>query len=219
MGRHKLERFAINAQRKNIIEEGKEIFSTIKGNWHSFFENQNPLVLEVGCGKGDYTTGLAQIFPDKNFIGTDIKGSRIWKGSTVAVEQDLANVAFLRTQIHILDQFFAPAEVDEIWITFPDPRPRDKDEKHRLTGERFIEIYRKVLRPNGLIHLKTDSDFLYEYTLDLLQNSDRIGAKNLTFTNNVYQSDLLADHHGLTTAYERRFLEEGKKIKYLKFQL
>lgn len=219
MGRHKLERFAIIAQRKNIIEEGKELFTTIKGNWNTFFGNTHPLVLESGCGKGDYTTGLAQLFPEKNFVGTDIKGSRLWKGSTVAVEKGLNNVAFLRAQIHILDQFFAPEEVDELWITFPDPKPRDKDVKHRLTGERFIEIYRKVLKPGAFIHLKTDSDFLYEYTLDLLQNSSTIGAKNLVFTDDVYQSTLLADHHGLTTTYERMFLKEGKKIKYLKFHL
>lgn len=219
MARQKLERFATNTDLKNIIEEGKEIYQTIKGNWATFFENSNPIVLEIGCGKGDYTTGMAALFPDKNFVGTDIKGDRIWKGSTVAIENNLSNVAFLRTEIYILEQFFAPCEISDIWITFPDPRPRTKDEKHRLTSERFIDIYKKILAPNGCIHFKTDSDFLYEHTLDLLKNSQTIAAKNLLFTTDVYQSDLLADHHGLTTTYERRYLSEGKKIKYLKFNI
>ncbi len=219
MGRSKRERFAIIAQKKNVIEEGKELYTTIKGNWNSFFENKHKIVLEVGCGKGDYTTGMAALFPNTNFIGTDIKGARIWKGSSIAEEKNLNNVAFLRTQIELLDQFFAPQEIDDIWITFPDPRPRDKDEKHRLTCEKFIEVYRKILKNSGTIHLKTDSDFLYDYTLDLVKSSKTIAAKNLVFTSDVYQSDLLKDHHGLTTTYERRFLAEGKKIKYLKFNL
>lgn len=219
MARQKLERFASNTDLSNIIEEGKEIYQNIKGNWATFFKNSNPVVLEVGCGKGDYTTGMASLFANKNFIGTDIKGDRIWKGSTVAIENNLNNVAFLRTEIYILEQFFAPSEVGEIWITFPDPRPRTKDEKHRLTSERFIDIYKKILVPNGCIHLKTDSDFLYQHTLELLKKSPTINAKNLLFTDDVYQSDLLADHHGLTTAYERRYLAEGKKIKYLKFNI
>ena len=219
MGRSKQERFAIIAQKKNVIEEGKELFTTIKGNWNSFFENQHKIVLEVGCGKGDYTTGMAAIFPNINYVGTDIKGSRIWKGSSIAEDKNLNNVAFLRTQIELLDQFFAPQEVDDIWITFPDPRPRDKDEKHRLTCEKFIEVYRKILKAQGTIHLKTDSDFIYNYTLELLKNSKTIAVKNLVITDDLYNSNLLAEHYGLTTAYERRFLIEGKKIKYLKFNL
>ena len=219
MGRSKQEKFAIIAENENVIEEGKDWYTNIKGSWNVFFKNDNPIVLELGCGKGDYTTGLASLFPNSNFVGIDIKGSRIWKGSSIAAEKQLHNVAFLRTQIDQIDQFFELDEVDDIWITFPDPRPRDKDEKHRLTCEKFIETYRKILKSEGFIHLKTDSDFLFDYTLELIKKSPTIEARNLVYTADVYQSELLKDHHGLTTDYERMFLEEGKKIKYLKFNL
>lgn len=219
MGKQKLAHYATIATRANVIEEGKEIYETIKGNWAAFFKNNNPITVELGCGRGEYTTGLARVEPNQNFVGVDIKGARICLGSTRAMEEQLHNVAFLRTQINHLDQYFESGEVAHIWITFPDPRPRDKEERHRLTCERFVEIYRKVLSPDGTIHFKTDSDFLFDYTLDLLQKSTIINAKNLVFTHDVYQSDLLADHHGIKTGYEKRFLAEGKKIKYLKFKL
>ncbi len=219
MGRSKQDKFAIIAQSENVIEEGKDWYTKIKGNWNIYFKNDNPIVLELGCGKGDYTIGMAALFSQINFIGIDIKGSRIWKGSSIAAEKQLENAAFLRIKIDQIDQFFAEGEVDKIWITFPDPRPRDKDEKHRLTCDKFMATYRKILKTEGLINLKTDSDFLFDYTLDLIKNSQTIGARNLVYTADVYQSELLKDHYGLTTAYERMFLGEGKKIKYLKFNL
>lgn len=134
MGRAKLKRFAVVAENRNVIEPGKDLFTAIRGNWHEYFGNQNEIVLELGCGRGEYSIGLAAINPDKNYVGIDLKGARLWKGSVVAVENHLNNVAFLRTQIQNIDSFFADGEVSEIWITFPDPRPKDSDEKRRLTS-------------------------------------------------------------------------------------
>jgi tRNA (guanine-N7-)-methyltransferase len=145
MSRKKLERFRSNTESANVIESGKEIYTNIKGKWRAFFGNANELVLEVGCGRGEYTTGLAALYPHKNFIGTDIKGSRIWKGSTVANQSNMNHVAFLRTMIQNLEDFFEEGELDEIWITFPDPRPKDTEIRLRLTNERFLTMYKKIL--------------------------------------------------------------------------
>lgn len=222
MGRQKLIRFETNAQRENVIEPGKEIFSTIQGNWRAYFKNENPIVLEVGCGRGEYTVGLAPIFPEKNFVGTDIKGSRIWKGSTIAFENNYKNVAFLRIKIQNIEEFFDKGEVNEIWITFPDPRPKDKDERRRLTNPRFLEIYKNLLAPGGLVHFKTDSIALFEYTLELLHNPELIqkfGIRDLVFTKDLYNSELQSEHYGITTTYERKFLAKGiETINYLRFK-
>lgn len=216
MGRSKLDKFRDNEARSNILQPGKEIFNSIKGQWRKLqFKNSNPLVLELACGKGDYTVGLARLFPAKNFVGVDIKGSRIWTGSTMAEKEQLNNVAFLRTHILNLGDFFEENEVDSTWITFPDPRPRDRDERKRLTHPRFLEIYKRILKPWGTIFLKTDNEQLFQYSLDILSTFE--GVEGLSFTWDLYNSDLLDDHFDLMTNYEKRFLEQGIKIKYLKF--
>lgn len=216
MARQKLKRFEQNAQASNVLEEGKDLFKTIKGNWHSkYFQNQHPIVLELACGRGEYTVGLATQYPDKNFIGIDIKGARIWKGSTLAIENNLQNVAFLRTHIQNLDFFFAESEVSEIWLIHPDPRPRDKDEKRRLTSPRFLNLYRSFLAPNAMIHLKTDSELLFDYTLEVLQDYK---IDNLLYTKDLYNSELNQLHFGITTTYEKKFNDKGFKINYLQFK-
>ncbi|MCR9085057.1 MAG: tRNA (guanosine(46)-N7)-methyltransferase TrmB, partial [Cyclobacteriaceae bacterium] len=145
MSRKKLVRFKANEENPNVVQEGKPIFEEIKGQWRARqFQNQNPLVIELACGRGEFTVGLARVFPHQNFIGVDIKGSRIWKGSSTATEEGLENVAFLRTQIQLLDKFFDQGEIDELWITFPDPFPRDGDEKRRLTSDRFLDMYKPL---------------------------------------------------------------------------
>ncbi|MBO9700661.1 MAG: tRNA (guanosine(46)-N7)-methyltransferase TrmB [Sporocytophaga sp.] len=217
MGKNKLKRFAVNAQRRNVVEPGKEIFEKIKGNWNNFFDNENEIILELGCGRGEYTTGLASLFPQKNYIGVDIKGARIWKGSCVAEENNLTNAAFLRIRMYELENFFSEGEADEIWITFPDPRPVDKHEKHRLTYPRYIDSYLKILKPGGILHLKTDNLQLHEYTLAVMENyKDRI--KSIIHTEDLYNSPMLSDHYGIQTTYERRFLMENALINYLKVE-
>jgi len=215
MGRTKQQRFQIIAERSNVIEPGKEIFEKVKGNWRAgFFQNDHDIIVEVGCGKGEYTIGMANLFPNKNFIGIDIKGSRIWKGSTLAEEDGLINAAFLRQAVENLTDNFAPGEINELWITFPDPRPRLSDAKRRLTSERFLNLYETLVQKEGIIHFKTDSDDLFNYTLALLQKRE---AAKLIYTFDLYNSDL--QHHTLNiqTTYEKRFLAEGIKIKYLQY--
>lgn len=218
MGRRKLDKFRDNESSRNVIQPGKEIFDEIKGNWNSlFFKNRHPLVLELACGKGEYTIGLARLFPEWNVIGVDIKGSRIWRGSRTAESEGLTNAAFLRIQIQQLDQYFDDNEVDRIWITFPDPRPRDRDERRRLTHPRFLNMYRKILKPGGWIHLKTDNEGLFTYSLELLSSLNYVD--QLEYTRDLYQSGMLSQHHGIQTTYEKRFIEENISIKYLRFQL
>ena len=160
--------------------------------------------------------GLAALFPEKNFVGVDIKGDRLWKGSKTAYEKELTNVAFLRTFIHALDKFFSADEIDELWLTFPDPRPKDRDERRRLTNNRFLDLYKPLLRPDGWLRLKTDSTSLFEYTLEVL--AERNDITDLTVTHDLYHSELNAEHHGIVTHYEKLFYEQGEKIKYLKFR-
>lgn len=217
MGRSKLEKFAAIAERENVVEPGSAHYGLLKGKWREeFFENENPLILEIGCGRGEYTVGMARLFPEKNFLGLDIKGARIWKGSTLAQEEDLHNVAFLRTFIENLEENFAAGEVDEIWVTFPDPRPKDRDIKRRLTSPRFLDLYAKILKPGGIVHLKTDNQMLFDYTLEVLQER---GSKELLCTHNLYRSDLQEHTMGIYTTYEKRYLEEGITIKYLQFKV
>jgi tRNA (guanine-N7-)-methyltransferase len=217
VGRQKLKRFETNSQRENVVEPGKDIFLKIKGQWRAYFKNENPLVLEVGCGRGEYTTGLAALFPQKNFVGIDIKGSRIWKGSTIAFENNYTNAAFLRTKIQNIEDFFEKGEVNEIWITFPDPRPKDKDERRRLTNPRFLQIYKNLMGSGGIVNFKTDNKSLFEYTLELLQNHE-IPICDLVYTKDLYNSELQEDHFGIQTTYERKFLPVVKTINYLKFR-
>ncbi len=215
MGRKKLDRFADNREAHNVIQEGKALYTQIKGKWReSYFENENPLVLELGCGRGEYTVGLARVFPQKNFIGVDIKGSRIWKGSQIALREDLRNVGFLRTYIQNIDLFFAPNEVDEIWVTFPDPRPKDRDEKRRLIHPRFLHLYRSLMKSEGTVHLKTDNTGLFEYALEVLEDWK---IKDLQFTRDLYKSELNQIHQGIQTNFEAKFTAQGYKIKYLQF--
>lgn len=217
MGRNKLVRFKQNETNRNVVQEGKDIFSRVKGKWNSDqFGNDHPLVVELACGRGEFTVGLSRKYPDKNFIGVDIKGSRIWKGSISAIAEGLANVAFLRSQIEVLAEFFDREEIHELWITFPDPRPRDGDEKKRLTSPRFLDMYKVLIQKEGTVHLKTDNTGLFAYTLDLLKS--RGDVKNLESTGDFYASSYKDDHYGIQTRYEKKFSEVGEKIKYLKFQ-
>jgi tRNA (guanine-N7-)-methyltransferase len=217
MGRKKLQRFKENEENRNVVQEGKEIFEKVKGNWNSLqFENEKPLTVELACGRGEFTVGLARQNPDRNFIGVDIKGSRIWKGSTIAVEESLENVAFLRTQIQLLDKFFDQGEISELWITFPDPFPRDGDEKRRLTSSRFLDLYKPMIQKDGMVHFKTDNTGLFDFTLEVLGQREDV---DLIFsTHDFYTSELKDEHHGIKTRYEKIFSDKGEKIKYLKFR-
>ena len=185
----------------------------LKGNWNKdFFKNNKPIVLELGCGKGEYTTGLAQLDNSKNYIGVDIKGSRMWKGAKFALDNNLDNVAFLRTHIEMVGQFFASGEVAEIWLTFPDPQM--KKARKRLTSSYFISMYRKFLVPGGIVHLKTDSNFQYQYTLELVQTNS---FEMLADKNDIYSEDQVPDKLQIKTYYEKQWLSRGIKIKYLSF--
>ncbi|GAB4398625.1 MAG: hypothetical protein OHK0053_17640 [Microscillaceae bacterium] len=173
------------------------------------------MVLEVGCGRGEYTTGLAALFPEKNFVGIDIKGARLWKGSQVAIAQGLQNAGFLRIQIQNLLDFFAEEEASEIWLTFPDPRPKEYDERRRLTHPRFLAMYAHILREGGIFHFKTDDDGLFAYTLEQLAIFE---IEPEVMTQDLYHSALLAEHYGIRTTYEQLFSAKGRTIKYLRFR-
>lgn len=200
---------------KNVIEPGKELFETIHGNWNEFFGNDNEIVIELACGWGEYTLSLAEKFHNRNFIGIDIKGDRIWKGSQTAQENELMNVAFLRTHIIEILKSFDDNELDEIWLTFPDPRPKERDEKHRLCNKGFFEKYQKILKPDGWFRFKTDNTELFEYGLHVLTE---FKVKDHEFTFDLYNSPLLEEHYGIKTKYERIWTEKGEKIKYMKFR-
>lgn len=216
--RKKLRRFEENKERKNIIESGKPLFDEIKGHWNQqYFTASQPISLEIGCGNGEYTVGLAEKQLDRNFIGIDIKGDRLFVGSTQAIENGLNNVGFLRTSAHDLASFFGENEVEEIWITFPDPRPKDRDIKRRLTFPRFLNLYKQIMREGGYLKFKTDNTALFEYTLELFKGEFKVS--NLEYTFDLYQSSLMSDHHGIKTKYEGIWSEKGEKIKYLKCQL
>ncbi|MCU0417277.1 MAG: tRNA (guanosine(46)-N7)-methyltransferase TrmB [Cytophagaceae bacterium] len=217
MARKKLLRFKFNEEAYNFIQPGKEKYATIKGNWKHHFGNHNPITLEVGCGRAEYTTGLAQQYPDRNFIGIDIKGARLWKGSSLSVELGLHNTAFLRTKLQSLEDFFEPGEVDTIWITFPDPRPKEGDEKLRLPGRRFLSIYKRLMPQGGSVHFKTDNRALFDYTLEVLQDPEW-GISELDYTFDLDQSPMLSEHLGIETTYERKFKKVGFKINYLRFK-
>lgn len=201
----------------NVVEPTKEFYHSIKGNWNKdFFKNDNPITVELACGRGEYTIGLAKLFPDRNYIGVDIKGERIWKGSITATENNLTNAAFLRTMILLIENFFAEDEISEIWITFPDPRPRVRDIKRRLTSPRFLSIYKRLLRPGGYVRLKTDNTGFYEFTLEEVSQRDDI--TDLKFSDDVYNSELRPECFDIKTKYEQMFAAKGERIKYLRFQ-
>lgn len=215
--KRKQERFKIIEQNPNVIEPSKPSYQTIRGLWQSeYFGNDHPLTLELACGRGEYTIGLAKLFPERNFIGVDIKGERIWKGSTTALQEKLSNAAFLRTHILMIENFFEPGEVNEIWLTFPDPRPRKRDIKRRLTSPRYLDSYKRLLAQGGFVRLKTDNTQLYTYTLEQLQLRSDIS--ELAFTADVYTSDLKNECFDIKTRYEQEFTQKGEKIKYLRFR-
>lgn len=190
----------------------------LKGKWaKEHFKNENPITLELACGGGEYTVGLAQHFPNRNFIGVDVKGNRLWKGAKTALEEGLTNVAFLRTRIEIIDHFFAPGEVAEIWITFPDPFPRASKENRRLTSAFFLEKYRLILQPGGLVHLKHDDPDFYQFTLDTIAQGER---NHLIYKeDDIYEGTLPFPELGIQTLYESFHLAAGKSIKYVRFQI
>jgi tRNA (guanine-N7-)-methyltransferase len=191
-----------------------EFHENCKGKWKStFFKNDHPIVLELGCGKGEYTLGLGKLFPNINFIGIDIKGDRLASGALNAKKQNLSNVCFLRIQIQFITDFFEENEVDEIWITFPDPRPKDRDEKKRLTFSFFLDKYRSILKSNGIIHLKTDSESLFEYSLVSI---DMPNFEKKVITKNLYESEWNNEHFGIKTRFEKMFYNKGFSIKYLR---
>ena len=187
----------------------------LKGKWRTdFFKNENPIVLELGCGRGEYTVNLAEKFPEKNFIGIDWKGARLWRGAKTVQENKMTNVAFLRIMIQNILNHFAKDEVSEIWITFPDPQPQSTRERKRLTAPRFLDQYKQILSGGGIIHLKTDNKPFYEYTLGIIQENNY---KKIYATDDLYHSDAGDEILGIKTTYEKIFLEQGSKICYLKF--
>ena len=213
MSRMKNIRFKEIEDNYNVIQEGKLLFKTIKGKWLSdFFNNNNPIVLELGCGKGEYTVGLAKLFPEINFIGIDIKGDRIAIGSNYAIENSLNNVAFVRTKVHDIENFFNDSEVSEIWITFPDPHSLHSGIRRRMTNERFLKIYKKILHGKGMLHIKTDNEPFFDYSVDEL---NKFGVEDFIQTKDLYNSDFNISHYGIKTRFEEKFTAKGFNIKYL----
>ena len=213
MSRKKNIRFNEIENNHNVIQAGKPLFETIKGNWENrFFNNMNPIILELGCGKGEYTVGLAKLFPNKNFIGIDIKGDRIAVGSNQAIEFGLNNVGFLRAKVHDLEKFFNNDEVSEIWITFPDPHSLQSGVRRRMTNERFLKTYKTLLNKEGTLHLKTDNKPFFDYSVETLQ---LFGVNDLISTVDLYNSDLNVRHFGIKTRFEEKFTAKGFNINYL----
>ncbi|MFZ4263230.1 tRNA (guanosine(46)-N7)-methyltransferase TrmB [Sphingobacterium sp. HJSM2_6] len=214
MGKDKLRKFAEIATFKNVkqLDEGK----AFKGKWaQDFFQNKQPIVLELACGKGEYTVNLAKLFPTTNFIGIDYKGNRIWRGAKTALEEGIANVGFLRIQIETILEYFEAGEISEIWITFPDPQPQDSREKKRLTNPVFLERYKQILVEQGIMHLKTDNDGFYAYTLEQI---DAQQLAKLKETTDLYHSELVNEVLSIKTYYERKYLAEDKNINYVQWK-
>ena len=220
--KNKLKRFKENETFSNVFQPMREELVDsqyeFKGEWNaSVFKNDNPLILELGCGRGEYTVELAKKFPNKNFIGIDIKGARFWRGAKTAIEDHIPNVAFIRTQIELVDFVFAENEVDEIWITFPDPQIKYKRTKHRMTNSQFLKRYKTILKPEGVVNLKTDSEFMHGYTLGLLQGE---GHEVLYANHNVYKQEGSPEEvTSIQTYYESQYLEQNKPITYIRFRI
>jgi len=219
MTKRKLQRFAENAMLPNVFQP-KIIYPPVdhemKGFWNKkYFPLNHPLVLELGCGRGEYTVNLATMFPENNYIGIDFKGARLWRGAKTSWENKLMHVAFLRIQIQRIESYFAPGEVDELWLTFPDPQPQKSRERKRLTSPRFLNMYKNILKKDGVIHLKTDDQGLYDYTLQVLEENKYT---ILDSTNDLYQAELYNDVLQIKTTYEKISLKQGSQICYLKFK-
>ena len=212
MGQKKLVRFAELETFSNVLQFPVKM----PGTWFEFFENKNPLVLELACGKGEYTVGLAEIYPTKNFIGVDIKGNRLWVGAKKAIQHYLNNVAFLRIQIDQITEYFATEEVDEIWITFPDPQLRKSKARKRLTHPKFLRLYQQFLKPGGYIHLKTDSPDLYEFTKRVIE---MYGCVLHNDHENLYQRETISDDLKIKTHYESLDIAQSNRIHYICFSL
>jgi tRNA (guanine-N7-)-methyltransferase len=211
MPKRKLQQFAEFKTFENTYDFPFEL----KGKWHEVFGNKNPIVLELGCGKGEYTLALAQQYPEKNFIGIDIKSNRMWRGALTAKENGITNAVFIRMLITKITEVFDKGEVNEIWITFPDPFPKDRHAKHRLTGFRFLPLYKQILQPGGFIHFKTDDTPLFEYTLEVLQTE---GITPLETNFDVHGNEQSHPHlREIRTYYENKFSAQGRTIKYLRF--
>ena len=221
MGKNKLARFAENETFEHFFQPSFHelvLGFPLKGKWHTeFFRNNNPIIIEIGCGKGEYTVSLAEKYPDTNFIGLDKKGARLWRGGKTSKENEMSNVAFIRTRIEQLEHIFSPGEVDEIWITFPEPQP--SKERKRFTSPQFIERFRKIMKPDGIIHLKTDSDLFYNSTLRVIKEDGH----DLLYANaDLYSNPddhRIKDVIAVQTFYEKMWLAEGFKIKYLEFKI
>lgn len=212
MAQKKLKRFNELKTFTNALEypEG------LQGEWNKFFNNNNPVILELACGKGEYVIGLSQLFPSKNFIGVDVKGNRMWVGASIALKNNLNNAGFLRTQIDKISEYFAGGEVNEIWITFPDPHLRKSKARKRLTHPKFLRMYKKFLKPDGLIHLKTDSPDLYQFTKAVV---DIYGLHIITDTDDLYKNENIAEELKIKTHYESLDIAKSNKIFYLSFTL
>ena len=219
--KNKLKRFIENESFDNVIQPSRDDLIkfnfVFRGKWKKkVFKNSNPIVLELGCGKGEYTVNLAKLNPNKNYIGIDIKGARFWRGAKTATEEKLENVFFLRTQIELLDFIFEKNEIDEIWLTFPDPQIKFQRRKHRLTNTKFLSIYKNILNDSGIIHLKTDSEFLHGYTLGKLEE---MSINPIVSNHDIYKnSNAPGEATQIQTHYEKIYLNEGKKITYLNFK-
>ena len=217
--KNKLKRFKENLNFTNLFQPTRDDLIEknfeLRGKWNSFFKNDNPIVLELGCGKGEYTTELAKLNPNKNYIGIDIKGARIWKGAKESIQNNLNNVCFIRTQIELIDKIFFNQEISEIWITFPDPQLKIQRKKHRLTNAVFMSMYKKILKKGGEVNLKTDSEFLHGYTLGIIEGMgiDPIFSNHNIYSNNNAPKEVLE----IKTFYEKKFID-SKKITFLKFK-
>ena len=213
MGKDKLRRFAEVSTFSNVVQ--LDAGKPLKGKWsQEFFKNNQPVVLELACGKGEYTVNLGRLFPEKNFIGIDYKGNRIWRGAKTALEDGVSNVGFLRIQIEAILDYFTDGEIDEIWITFPDPQPQISREKKRLTSPRFLEKYKQLLKPGGYVNLKTDNAGLHAYTAEKIEE---LGLKLHIRTEDLYHSEYADEVLSIKTYYEKKYLQDNKNINYLKF--
>ncbi|WP_375605462.1 tRNA (guanosine(46)-N7)-methyltransferase TrmB [Flavobacterium davisii] len=220
--KNKLKRFKENETFDNVIQPTRDEVVNgafpYKGKWRStFFKNDNPIIVELGCGKGEYTIGLASRNPNINYIGIDVKGARFWRGAKTAVENDMNNTAFVRTQIELIEDIFDAHEIDEIWITFPDPQIKYKRTKHRMTNSEFLKMYKRILKPEGIVNLKTDSEFMHGYTLGLLHGE---GHEVLYANHNVYKNEgAPSEVLEIQTFYEQQYLEINKVITYIRFRI